>query len=88
MDMKNEDKINYVDNLFCAVYEDDGPNGLCCQSMYITCPWKRLFLFEAEDKLKEFCELVKNDRSRTNGRITYIYYPKDLGNREINLVLE
>lgn len=71
---------------FAVVYEDDGPNGICGQSCSITNPWKRLYVFETEEKMREFCRKVENDRARRNSRITGVFYPDNLAYHEINFI--
>jgi hypothetical protein len=71
---------------FAVIYEDDGPNGICGQSCSITNPWKQLYVFETEEKMREFSRRVENDRSRKNSRITYLFYPYSISPQNINFI--
>ena len=75
-----------VSQLFALVYEDDGPSGICGQACSITNPWKRLYLFETEEKMREFARSVENSQGRLRPRISYGFYPEPLADKEINFV--
>jgi hypothetical protein len=53
-----------------AHYQDDGPSGICPQSMDYTCHWSLLFIFDTYDEYKEAMESIIYTSSRVNPRIT------------------
>lgn len=79
-------KMKMINQLFACVYEDDGPSGICGQSCSITNPWKRLYLFETEEKMREFARAVENSKGRLRSRISYTFYPEPLADKEINFI--
>ena len=53
-----------------AIYTDDGPTGLCGQSMSTTSPHTYIFLFNSED---EFRENVKDlGRKGQRGKLRFV----------------
>lgn len=71
---------------FAVVYEDDGPNGICGQSCSITNPWKKLYIFETEERMREFLRNVEESKSRKNSRVSGLFYPSELARNEINFI--
>lgn len=57
-------------------YEDEGPKGICCQSISNTCHWKKLFKVNSNDVSKVMLDdwLAHMNKHRMYARITYIYY--------------
>jgi len=64
-----------VSQLFAVAYEDDGPSGICGQACSITNPWRKLYLFETEEKMREFVRKIEQTTGRLRGRIVGMYYP-------------
>jgi hypothetical protein len=57
-----------------AIYDDDGPNGICGQSMSITCRWHKLYIFDKHEDFKTFEDKVLNSRtSRKRDRISDVF---------------
>ena len=69
-------KKDKIESLYAITYQDDGPSGLCSQVCSITKPWRRLYLFDSEDKFREYLNNIDKIKSRKNPQITGIYYPK------------
>ncbi len=59
-----------------AYYIDEGPLGICGQSMSITSKWRKLNIFYDYEKFKIFADRVKTCKSRRNPRIEH-YWIKD-----------
>lgn len=54
-------------------YQDDGPSGPCGQTMNVTSPWDRLYVYENEEDARAFVRFVKDKRvgwGRRNPRIS------------------
>ena len=66
-----------------AHYRDDGPSGPCGQSMSITAPWSRLFVWEgenAERDAEEFMRRLRNEPTvmgRRNARVEAWWFEAD-----------
>ena len=52
-----------------AIYKDDGPKGMCGQSMSTTCPWEHLYRLKNYDDFRAFREMVEKSTARRNPRI-------------------
>ena len=53
-----------------AVYRDDGPSGICGQSMEITCPHTAIHIFKSEE---EFWTFVRDNPGR-GGKNSQLHY--------------
>jgi len=54
-------------------YEDDGPLGICGQTVDITGPWRKLFICEGLAEYTELATLIKNKVTRRNQHIAGIW---------------
>jgi hypothetical protein len=52
------------------VYSDEGPKGICGQSMNITCPWTDVYVFDSEDELYAWTRGKTFGTGRRKPRIT------------------
>ena len=78
-----------IEWMFAVIYEDDGPSGMCGQSTLTTSPWKRLYLFKSESKMRKFLQQIESSKGRMNSRVSYVFYSDEMGgNNEINFVSE
>jgi len=87
-DVSDDNYIGRIaNNLYGLVYEDDGPMGICGQSCSITCPWKKLYLFENEEAMRLFMKRTENNRNvgRRNARITHVFNPYPLAD-DVNFI--
>jgi len=71
-----------IGHLFGLVYEDDGPSGICGQSVDITIPWKKLYLFDDEEVMHNFTQKIRDCKGKCGGRrnvrVTGIFYPNPI----------
>lgn len=75
-----------LSSCFAAIYEDDGPSGICGQSCSITNPWKKLYIFETEEKMREFLRNVEEIKTRKNSRVSGLFYPSEFARNDINFI--
>ena len=73
--------------LYFVAYEDDGPQRWCPQSMYYTNKWNLLYVFDSDDRFREFCDNIKKinkegNSARKNPRITNWWVIDDI-NKEV-----
>ncbi len=61
-----------------AVYKDDGPKGICGQSMSITRKFSSLFIFDDYAKFKNWAESVGNITVRLRPRIEDYWIVSDM----------
>lgn len=59
--------------MFYLVYQDDGLLGICGQEMSITSPWRKLFIVETMDKMREVLDKAESDLSRRRPRINFVF---------------
>lgn len=54
-----------------VAYEDSGPSGPCGQSVEITMPWQKLYVFKDREAARPFIEKVRAHQitGRSNPRI-------------------
>ena len=53
-----------------AMFMDDGPSGICGQSMSITCPHQAIHIFKDEDQFRDWHE-AHGPRRGLNGKWAY-----------------
>lgn len=61
--------IELVTGSAIAIYQDDGPLGICGQAMSTTCPHTWVYLFDSEEKLREAAANKKIGRQGKNAKI-------------------
>ena len=82
----NSHKRKFFNRLYAIAYEDDGPVGLCGQSCAVMNPWHKLYLFETEEKMREYARKIEQSHGRKNPRIVGIYYPEPVAVDSINFI--
>lgn len=66
---------------YAVVYRDDGPIGVCGQSGITTSPHTRVYLFDTENKMREWIQLNShNIPKRRNSRLVICYPRGDILN--------
>jgi hypothetical protein len=65
--------------MFAAVYQDEGPSGMSAQSMGITSPWFKIYLFDTADEAREFAKNIGTLSSRYQPRWTIASTVEDDG---------
>jgi hypothetical protein len=69
--------------MFAAVYQDEGPSGISAQSMSLTSPWFKMYLFDTADEAREFAKNIGTLESRRRPRWTIASTVEDDGYHEL-----
>lgn len=64
--------LTIKDGNVLAIYYDDGPSGLCGQSMSITCPYMSIHLFDTEEEFKTYTKKYSLNRTGKHAQIRHV----------------
>lgn len=75
-----------TDGMVVAMVMDDGPTGICGQSMSITCPWQYLHFFPDESAFREYVKHKKLGRGGKGNKWAYCVVGEN-GTGTMNIII-